>query len=409
MNTRANLVAMTVIGTLGLAGLAMGQNAGEPASLGSQPPAAQPSAAQPSTDAKPQLVFEELEHDFGRINDQHPAEEEFKFTNKGTGTLKFILPLKATCGCTAGNPRSPKNPNVDQAEFAPGESGFIKVTYNPAGKHGDANQRITVTSNDPQQPEQILKIHAFVKTTISFDPPLVGFGEVRVGEPAKQIVKVNGPAPDFKVNYASVSKGRYISVKVLDTKPVKVEGEDLSQTTLELTFNGNAPRGPLQAVTTVRTSNEQYPLADIQVMAEVVGDLQVLPPRVNVGIIESGQAFTKTFRVNSRTGKAFKITGITQKSSLPGQLEISYNPAEPGNESAYLVEVKGQGPSTPTPISATLTLATDNATDQTVEVMLNGAVRPPVAPAFTPQTPSPAGPANLPAPAQPAPTPTDKP
>ena len=219
-----------------------------------------------------------------------------------------------------------------------------------------------------------------MKTTISFDPPLVSFGDVRAGEPAKQIVKINGPAPDFKVTYASISKGRYITVKVLDTKPAQVEGEDVSQTTMELTFNGSAPRGTMQAMTTVRTNNEQFPLADLQVMAEVVGDLQVLPPRVNVGIIESGQTFSKSFRVNSRTGKPFHIVNVAQKSSLPQQLEINVTPAEPGSESAYQVEVKGQGPTGGAqPVSATITLTTDNPADKTLEVALNGAVRPPMA------------------------------
>jgi hypothetical protein len=306
---------------------------------------------------------------------------DFRFQNKGDGVLRFTQEPKASCGCTAGKPRSPKNPDVDQMEFQPGEAGFIRVTYNPAGKHGDANQRVTAYTNDPQQPEQIVKIHAFVRTTIAFDPPLVSFGEVRAGEPAKQIVKVNGPSGDFKVNYASISKGRFFTVKVLDTKPATVEGEEVNQSTLELSYNGNAPRGTMQAITTVRTTLEKHPLADLQVMAEVVGDLQVLPPRVNVGIIDPGAAFTKVFRVSSRSNKPFKITKVDQRSMLASPLEINVTPAEPGSETAYQVEVKGTSPANTAPISATITLSTDNATDKSIDVMLNGAVRPPTPPA----------------------------
>lgn len=395
MKTRAT-VAAAVLGVLALAGAAAGQDsavrsdtqAGQPVPMAPAAPAA-PAA----TAGRPQLVFESIEHDFGKISDQNQVSCEFKFTNQGDGVLRFNVPLKASCGCTAGNPRSPKNPDVDQAEFAPGESGFIKVTFNPQGKHGAADQRVTVTSNDPQQPEQILKIHAFVRTTISFDPPLVGFGDVSVGEVRKQIVKVNGPAPDFKIDYASVSKGRYVTVKVLGTQPATIDGEEVSQTTLELTFNGTAPRGTLNAVTTVRTNNENFPLADLQVMAEVVGDLQVLPPRVNVGIIESGQEFSRVFKVTSRSGKPFKILNVGQRTAL-SPLAINVTPLEPGNETAYQVEVKGTGPTSATPISATLTLNTDNPTDRTVDVMLSGAVRPPVAPTINQQLQHDTGPAG---------------
>lgn len=389
MKTRPNFALVSIAGLLGAAGSVLaqppatdnGQVPGKvvPMAPGAQPTMAQPGAATPAT-GHSQLVFETLEHDFGRISDQKSVDFNFKFKNTGDAPLKFTSPPHPSCGCTAGNPRSDKSPDKDQMEFAPGEEGYIKVTYNPQGKHGDVNQRVTLNTNDPQQPEQVLKIHAFVKTTVAFDPPLVSFGDVRMGQPASTTVKVNGPAPNFKVTYASCSKGRYITIKVLDTKPVNVDGEEVNQTALELTFNGNAPRGTMQAVTTIRTNNEQFPLADLQVMAEVVGDLQVLPPRVNVGIIDGGQTFVKTFRVNSRSGKPFHITNVSQKTQLPQQLEINVTPVEPGNESAYQVEVKGQGPETASPISATITLATDNPSDKSLEVMLNGAVRPPQQP-----------------------------
>jgi len=183
------------------------------------------------------------------------VETRFDFTNEGKSVLHFTTPFRASCGCTAGNPRSEKNPDADQVDFEPGESGFIKVSFNAQGKHGDVNQQVTVVSNDPVSPEQIVKIHAFVRQTVSFDPPLVSFGEVQVGTPATQVVKVTGPAPDFQASYASISKAKYFNVRVVDTKPVEVDGEKMNQSTLELTYNGNAPRGTLSALTLIRTNS----------------------------------------------------------------------------------------------------------------------------------------------------------
>jgi hypothetical protein len=390
MSHRTKAVSTIIIGILALVGAAATtasaqDNLGTPPGQLVVPPPATKTAPPVAATGKPQLVFEEMEHDFGKVKDDAPVSYEFKFANKGDGTLKFLNQPKASCGCTV--------PELTKLEYAPGEAGIITIKYNPQGKHGDANQRVTCATNDPVQPEQIVKIHAFVKTTIAFDPPLVSFGEVRNGEPAKQIVKVNGPAGDFKVGYASVSKGRYITVKVLDTKPAMIDGEEVGQSTLELTYNGNAPRGTLQAITTIRTNLDKYPLADVQVMAEVVGDLQVLPPRVNVGLVEQGAQFKKVFRVSSRSNKPFKITKIDQKSSLPSPLSVNFTPAEPGSDTAYNVEVSGSAPSSALPISATITIATDNASDKSVEVMLNGAVRAPApavpatAPGFTPAGP----------------------
>src|SRR5262249_20604381 len=157
-------------------------------------PAPAPAAAAGAS----QLVFETMEHDFGRIPDTKSVEYDFKFVNKGAGVLRFTQEPHASCGCTAGKPRSAKSPDTDQMELAAGEEGCNKVTYSPRGKHGAATQRVTLSPNAPQQPEQIIKTHAYVKTTVSFAPPLVSFGDVRAGETAKQVVKVNGPLPDFK-------------------------------------------------------------------------------------------------------------------------------------------------------------------------------------------------------------------
>ncbi|MFN0131350.1 MAG: DUF1573 domain-containing protein [Phycisphaerales bacterium] len=363
--------APVTIATLLLASGAAWAQAGHEGHNHAQP-AAQPPAAttpgQPPAAGQSKIEFATLEHDWGRVTDTADSHFEFKFTNKGSGTLVFTSQPRGSCGCTV--------PSLEKLEYSPGESGAIKVTFHPQGKHGDQNQRITVNTNDPTAPELTLKIHAFVRTTVAFDPPLLSFGEVPAGGTAKQVVRVNGPAPDFKINYASTSRGRYVTVKVLDTKIVNVEGEDVSQTTLELSLNGNSPRGTLAAVTTVRTNNEKYPLADLQVSAEIVGDLQILPPRVNVGIVEPEKAFTKIFRVSSRGSKPFKITGVEQRSNLPSQLEVNVTPASDGN--GYQVEVKGNSPSAAMPITATISLATDQPLDPKLEVQVNGAVRAPM-------------------------------
>jgi hypothetical protein len=423
MNSAKTIVLGTVIGTLAFGGSVWAQqkDAPKPTPTPAQPPAQdvqQPPkfsptnaggpSAQPVQNLTPEqlatapkLVFAEMQHDFGRIVDEGMVETRFNFKNEGKGVLHFTTPFRASCGCTAGNPRSDKNPDVDQVDFQPGESGFIKVSFNAQGKHGDVNQQVTVVSNDPVSPEQIVKIHAFVRQTVAFDPPLVSFGEVQVGTPATQVVRVTGPAPAFEATYASISKAKYFNVKVVDTKPLEVDGEKMNQSTLEITYNGNAPRGTLSALTLIRTTSEKYPLKDLQVTAEVVGDIQVLPPRLNVGILDTNVPFTKIFRVSSRTGKPFKIVSHQENSMMGTPITVTVTPTEPGNETAYQVEVKSTSPATVAPISATISLMTDSPTDPKIDVMLSGAVRSPQAPLPANEHFTPGAPAGLSTPAVP--------
>jgi hypothetical protein len=76
-------------------------------------------------------------HDFGKIKQGVPVTHEFKFTNSGKAPL-IIVNAQPSCGCTT--------PDWTKTPVAPGESGFIKATFN-AGAAGPFNKSITVTAN----------------------------------------------------------------------------------------------------------------------------------------------------------------------------------------------------------------------------------------------------------------------
>ena len=84
-------------------------------------------------------TFKETSHDFGYVKeDKGPVTHYFEFKNTGDGPL-LIISAVAMCGCT--RPDYPKNP------LKPGESGKIKVTYNPKGRPGSFNKTVTVRTN----------------------------------------------------------------------------------------------------------------------------------------------------------------------------------------------------------------------------------------------------------------------
>ncbi|CAN5849301.1 hypothetical protein BH24BAC1_BH24BAC1_00500 [soil metagenome] len=86
----------------------------------------------------PQITFQELKKDFGKIRQGEVIEHLFVFEN--TGNLPLILSeVKTTCGCTATEwPRDP---------IAPGERGTIKARFDSAGKTGAQQKVISVVSN----------------------------------------------------------------------------------------------------------------------------------------------------------------------------------------------------------------------------------------------------------------------
>lgn len=98
------------------------------------------------------MKFEDIEHDFGTINEGDIVETVFKFTNSGVSEL-IIISAKASCGCTV--PQWPKEP------IMPGESGEIKVEFNSKRKPNLQQKQITLVTNTPNGKE-IIKIKAMV-------------------------------------------------------------------------------------------------------------------------------------------------------------------------------------------------------------------------------------------------------
>jgi hypothetical protein len=74
-------------------------------------------------------------HDFGKIEQNKPAQCEFKITNNGKTAL-VITNASPSCGCTV--------PEFTKEPIPAGQSGFVKATYNAAAV-GQFTKSITVT------------------------------------------------------------------------------------------------------------------------------------------------------------------------------------------------------------------------------------------------------------------------
>ena len=90
---------------------------------------------------------------FGNIIEGEKVEHSYIFKNTGTNPL-VVFEAHASCGCTV--PEKPEKP------ILPGETGYLKVVFNSAGKHGHNEKDINVSSNaNPAFP--VLKLTGEIK------------------------------------------------------------------------------------------------------------------------------------------------------------------------------------------------------------------------------------------------------
>ena len=109
----------------------------------------------------PNIEFETLEYDAGKVLEGEKVNYAFKFTNSGSDPLE-LKSVKASCGCTATAPKD--------MVIAGGATSEIVATFDSRGRKGAQTKTITVRSNDPDQATVILRL----KVEVERDPFHVG-------------------------------------------------------------------------------------------------------------------------------------------------------------------------------------------------------------------------------------------
>ncbi len=267
---------------------------------GATPPK-NPNDLPPLDPAKPtaRISFDKAGIDFGAISDETNVTGTFTFTNVGNATLE-INNTAGSCGCTV--------PALSKRSYAPGESGTITVTYNPHNRKGPQTTTVSVMSNDPLQPVVSLNVQSLVKQVIGMEPAVVNFGQIEKGKPQTRRVMVTSRKQDLRVTDFGISQP---SVKAVMGEPIEMQldGDTVWQTPVDVTIGGGTDVGTMQGQVTIRTTNPGKQL-NLMCMAEIVGDVQLNPVRLQVGGLNPEQPISTAVVISSRNGKLFNIVAL---------------------------------------------------------------------------------------------------
>jgi len=109
----------------------------------------------------PKIEFENVVCDLGKIGPGTKNVCDFKFTNVGDGLLK-IKKISKTCGCTPFT--------LKKRDYAPGESGTLKVRYNASNRAGPTTKHLNVSTNDEANPKIRLTVKGRIIEIVSYEP-----------------------------------------------------------------------------------------------------------------------------------------------------------------------------------------------------------------------------------------------
>lgn len=91
-----------------------------------------------SSASAPEITFESIEHDFGKVHAGEKLGWYFKYKNTGSEPL-VISSASASCGCTVAD--YPKEP------LAPGKEGMIKIVFDTSGRAGRQTKTVVLETN----------------------------------------------------------------------------------------------------------------------------------------------------------------------------------------------------------------------------------------------------------------------
>jgi hypothetical protein len=337
----------------------------------------------------PHLTLESDFYNLGSILQLDRPEFDYRFTNTGNGLL-VISRVQSTCGCTV--------PELTKKEFKPGESGTIHVKYDPSGKIGTQQKQIHVYSNDAERAEIALTLKADVSPVVLVEPRALNFNAIPKGEGRTTIIKIAGRTPDFAATFATLSRGEHMSLKVLDTKPVEINGQKLRQTEIEVTLAPTAPVGRLTDNLSIRTTDPREAVVFCPISADVQGDVKAEPSVLSFGVVRPGESFKGSLRVASRSNKPFKILSAEVRQPNTAQLQLEFTPEDPANPTVYNLTAQGTSPAVAEgvramPIQGYIVVTTDVDREAKVDIpffvqpRLNAPTPPPARPGAVPPQP----------------------
>ena len=240
-------------------------------------------------------MFKVTEHDFGNVARDAKAEFRFEFENLYEEDV-HVANVSSTCGCTT--------PRVENGSLKTYEKGAIVAHVNTDRFLGRKGATLTVTFDKPFYAQVQLRVGAYIRNDVIFDPGSVQFGSVDQGMAKEARVRVQ---------YTGHSNWRIVDVKNanphLSVQLIEA-GRRGGQAWYDLLvkMDDAAPVGYIHDHLLLRTNDPSRAEVPLLVEGSVVSSVVVSPASLFMGVIEPGQEVTKQLVVRGK--RPFRILSI---------------------------------------------------------------------------------------------------
>jgi len=261
----------------------------------------------------PRITFDKEVHDFGEIGPGTNHSCEFKFTNTGNTLLK-ITRVGAACACTTSIPQKKK-------QYAPGESGIVKVTYSAGKRAGPTTNSLYALSNDKVRPRVTLTINANIVAKVQHEPERLNL----------LLKKENAGCPE-------------ITLTSLDNQPFAIKQFKSTGDSITADFDSSVKKTKFVLQPKVNVAKLQknpngrieisltHPeCGNIALFFAVVPEFKATPPGLFVFKAEPGKSIKKEVIVFNNHGEDFEVESASSDKGIIKVISRSPEPSRRGS------------------------------------------------------------------------------
>jgi hypothetical protein len=247
--------------------------------------------------AGPGIAFEKVTHNFGDVAPGTNQVCEFRFTNTGNAVLR-ISDITKVCGCTPFS--------LDKTEYAPGESGTLRVRYYAEPPYGNTKKQLFVQTNDRRNPKITLNIEARVAVKVDFEPKALRLSLKHQNAGCPQITIRSLDNQPFSIrsfkstsNFINAAYNPSVVARSFVLQPI------VDMARLEQNLNGRIE---------IELTHPECKIVTIGV--NTLPRFNVTPRPIVVREVQENSAVTKKIRIQNNYKDAFELESVRSKKGI---------------------------------------------------------------------------------------------
>ena len=209
----------------------------------------------------PRLICDEPEYCFGTLSNTNDVPHTFVLANEGAAPLA-IYRVQSDCGCT--------RVRLKDKIIHPGEQIAVQVRLILKGRAGRQHKRVTIVSNDPDQPRLTLSLIGVAIAELKVKPDRIFWGNLRSNGMQVKTVDIRFDdsmpghitgagviSPAFAVDLETNKPGLTYRIRIRPVPPLVL--------------------GRFATNLWITTDSPRYPQLTVPMQGRVVGDIYTVP------------------------------------------------------------------------------------------------------------------------------------